>query len=106
MARRRGLLKFLGPTSAANVVIERFVNEARIKLSEWSRNYTAGIQSYLADVQRQNEAKAKLASWYNALLQVVGQIATAFAQAKQIYASQRAGVTVPAPQVPQPVPAR
>ena len=109
MGRRRGrLVRLFGPQTAANIVVERFINEARLNLPTWAQNYQSRIQEYLADVQRQNEAKQKLATWYSVLLQVAGQIASAMAQAKQLYAQAKLGAPVvpTAPQVQVAAPAR
>jgi len=100
MARRKGLLKVLGPQAAADAVINAYVSEARGKLGEWAANYQRGISEYLADPQAQNLAKQKLAAWYSALLNIIADIATAYARAKQLYAQSAKQV---APQVVQVV---
>jgi len=100
--RRRGSLHVASPETVASAVIQAYVDKARSELPIWVRHYESGVIGYINDVQRQNEAKTKLANWYRALLSIVGQIAQAFAQAKAMYRPS----TVPTQTLPQVVPAR
>ena len=109
MARRRyRLLHVTTPEVAAETVVNRFVEEARANVGTWAGNYQSRIMEYVADVQRQNSAKAKLAMWYRALLSIVGAIANAFAQAKSQYYQQvqAKGVAPAVPAVVQAAQAR
>ena len=101
MGKRGGrLVRRFGPQTAADIVVERFINEARLNLATWAQNYQSNIQAYLANAQRQNEAKQKLATWYSILLQVAGQIASAMARAKELYAQALKAGAPPVPAAP------
>jgi len=67
MARRRKYAFITSPELKASVVVESFVNKAKLNVDKWAGAYKSNIGAYTADEGRQTFAAVKLAGFYQGL---------------------------------------
>jgi len=104
MARKRKYEFITDPVLKASVVIESFVDKAKVEVGDWAKEYQTKIRSYTADEKRQQAAAAKLAAFYTGLTEpeVRNAIREAVNKAKARQAEIISGVLekLPVPTVP------
>jgi len=67
MARKRKYQYITDPVLKASVVIEKFVDEAKRRVDDWSKDYKEEIKNYTGDENRQITAAVKLAGFYQGI---------------------------------------
>jgi hypothetical protein len=82
-ARKLLISGVVTPDSLSRTVIGKYVSTARERLADWATTYQTRINDYVADVNRQSVAQAKLATWYNIYVTVV------YPRLKEIFATAR-----------------
>ena len=104
MARKRKYAFITDPALKAATVVEKFVSEAKAKLSAWASNYQTQVRGYTADESRQVAAAVKLTGFYmgisepdvrNAIREAVGR-----AKARQAEVVAASLGKLPTPVVP------
>jgi hypothetical protein len=83
-ARKLLISGVVTPIDLSRTVVGKYVATAKEKLPDWAGNYTARINEYLADTNRQSAAQAKLAAWYGIY------VVTVYPRLKEIFATARA----------------
>jgi hypothetical protein len=82
-ARKLLITGVVTPTDLSKTVIDRYVSEARTRVTDWARDYRAKIMGYVGDTKRQEVAQAKLATWYDLY------ITTIYPRVKEVFATAR-----------------
>jgi len=90
MARRRArkllISGVVAPIDLGKSVVDKYVNVARTKASDWSKTYVDQINTYLGDKTRQELAKAKLGVWYDIYVtEIYPRVKEIFATARSTY---------------------
>jgi hypothetical protein len=110
MARRRArrllITGVVTSTDLSKSVIGKYVEVARIRVTDWARDYRSRILEYVGDAKRQDVAQAKLSTWYDLYLtEIYPKVKEVFATARSEYIRRIAtplggGVRPPTPRPP------
>jgi len=99
MARRKKYAYITDPALKASIVVETFVDKAKKEADAWARRYVSEIKDYAANEDKQVFAAAKLAGYYQGLMdpEVRNAIRNAIAKAKEKQAEVLPAIVEKAP---------
>jgi 5-formaminoimidazole-4-carboxamide-1-beta-D-ribofuranosyl 5'-monophosphate synthetase len=85
-ARRLLITGVVTSTDLSKSVIEKYVSEAKTRITFWARDYRSSILEYVGDTKRQDVAQAKLTTWYDIYItEVYPKVKETFATARSEY---------------------
>lgn len=85
------------PPDMARTVVNRYVSEARLRITDWAREYRSKVLDYAGDVRRQGVVASKLEAWYSVLTANIGAIRELWARIKAQYKPPVAPAVAPTP---------